>query len=76
MSDSICKRLSTNEIIDNFKDLMEFKYDRQVSTLLKIPSCIIYTCRHRESSTILFPIMDYLVANNISIEKIFYKVKK
>jgi len=76
MKDNIPKRLSTNEIIDNFKNLMGFRFDNEISKLLGVETTTVARCRNRESSTILFPIMDYLVANNISIEKIFYKVEK
>ena len=68
-------RLSVNEIIDNFKELLAFRFDRQVSKLLDVKPQTIAVCRIRESPTILFPIMDYLVENGISIEKIFYKNK-
>ncbi len=76
MKDNIPKRLSTNEIIDNFKNLMGFRFDNEISKLLGVETTTVARCGNRESSTILFPIMDYLVANNISIEKTFYKVEK
>lgn len=76
MKDNIPKRLSTNKIIYNFKELMNFKYDNEIVKLLGVGNKTIATYRARESATILFPIMDYLVANNISIEKIFYEVEK
>ena len=66
-------RLSVNEIIDNFKEYMNFRCDNQISKLLNVKPQTMAQCRIRESSTVLFPIMDYLVANGISIESIFYK---
>lgn len=69
------KRKSVNEIIDSFKELLNFKYDTDISRLLNISSQTIAQCRLRESPTILFPIMDYLVVSGISIETIFYKDK-
>lgn len=68
-------RLSVNEILDNFKYFLDIKYDAEVSNLLNIKPQALSVCRHRESPTILFPMMDYLVANDIEIEKIFYKNK-
>ena len=67
------KRLSTNEIIDNFKKYLNLRFDVELSKLLDIKPNTITSCRIRESSTILFPIMDYLVDNNIDIKSIFYK---
>lgn len=76
MKNNIPQRLSVNEIIDNFKELKNFRFDSDISKLLNIKAQAIAQCRQRESPTILFPIMDYLVTNNIEeIEKIFYKVE-
>lgn len=47
MKDNIPKRLSTNEIIDNFKNLMGFRFDNEISKLFDIEATTVARCRHR-----------------------------
>lgn len=64
-------RLSTNEIIDNIKVKLNIRFDSDLEKLMGIKKCVCVS-RFRESPTILFPIMDLCVKNNISIEEIVY----
>ena len=53
MKNNIPKRLSINEIIDNFKEHMNFRFDNEISKLLNIKPQTIVQCRMREASTII-----------------------